>query len=48
MAQRKRGNMTPKAGVSKGPRSFGKGGKKPARKYCGGGKLFSCGGKLKK
>ncbi len=42
MAKRKRGNMTPKGGVSKGPRSFGEGGKKPsARKY-------SCGGKLKK
>ena len=39
MATRKRGNMTPKAGVSKGPRSFGKGGKKSARKYACGGKL---------
>lgn len=41
MAQRRRGNMTPKAGVSKGPRSFDKGGKKPSKKY-------ACGGKLKK
>lgn len=42
MAQRKRGNMTPKAGVSRSPkRSFSEGGKKPARKY-------ACGGKLKK
>lgn len=41
MAIRKRGNMIPKAGISRGPRSFGKGGKKPVRKY-------SCGGKLKK
>ena len=42
MAERKRGNMTPKGGVSKGPRYFSKGGKKSSvRKY-------SCGGKLKK
>ena len=33
--------MTPKAGVSKGPRSFSKGGKKSAKKY-------ACGGELKK
>lgn len=49
MAQRKRGNMTPKAGVSKSPtRSFGKGGKKAVNKYACGGKKYSCGGKLKK
>ena len=42
MAQRRRSNMTPKAGASRDPkRSFGKGGKKPVRKY-------ACGGKLKK
>lgn len=42
MAERKRGNMTPKGGVSKGPRSYSNGGKKKTvRKY-------SCGGKLNK
>lgn len=43
MAKRRRGNMTPKAGVTRDPkRSFSQGGKKPSvRKY-------ACGGKLKK
>lgn len=42
MAQRRRGNMTPKAGASRNPkRSFGKGGKTTAKKK------YACGGKLK-
>lgn len=43
MATRKRGNMTPKAGVSKGTRSFDNGGKKSSVK-----RKYACGGKMKR